>query len=418
MHSIFGLQEGRGSPKIAVLDTIHGASTIARELLEQGMDAEALEVYHHAPSIAGFDIVVAPVHLDPRNPALASARSLGKRVVTHHRAVGALLQRQLGQGLKVFEVTGTHSKTSTSLLLSTMLSTRGSVVSHTTRGLEVWSDGRSRLVSRKMSITPGNVIPAMAEARSRGADFLVCEVSLGGTGIADWGVLTSLSGDYRIAGGTMWASTAKLQLLSLARDGSRVLANTDAQVSPDISFGAGGQVRAEPDRIAFGREEQRLSLGGDLDFPAYQIAISGAAAAARSAGVPLEEIASVLEGFDGLDGRMKLERRGDLTILDCSNSGLKVRDVRRALDRTSGGRLGVVVGEESERVCEGMEVRSLVDLLRQRRDEMALLVLVGERLWPWAEELRAQRAGDLASGQQIAAGFGLDRLLLCVKCFR
>ncbi|MDM7912393.1 MAG: Mur ligase family protein, partial [Methanotrichaceae archaeon] len=260
MHRDISLQAGRGSPKVAVLDAIHGAKTIAQRMVRCGLEADALEVYHHTQSVGGYDLVVAPVHLSPKNPVLADARRLGKRVITHHQAVGELLRPELEAvpALKVFEVTGTHSKTTTALLLSKMLSAERSVVSHTTRGIELWSEGSSRQLRQGLSITPGNAILAMEEAVSHGADALVLEISLGGTGIADFGVLTSFSGDYMIAGGTKWASTAKLQMVSLAKKGSKLVANTDVKISPDISFGTNGQVGAEPDGIHFGNAYQNI----------------------------------------------------------------------------------------------------------------------------------------------------------------
>lgn len=418
MHRDISLQAGRGSPKVAVLDAIHGAKTIAQHMAFTGLEAEALEVYHNTHSIAGYDLIVAPVHLSPTNPVLSEARRLGKMVITHHRAVGELLGENLNPGLKVFEVTGTHSKTTTALLLSKMLSAEGSVISHTTRGIELWSGGSSRLLRQGLSITPGNAIPAMDEAISSDADALVLEISLGGIGLADFGVLTSFSGDYTIAGRTKWASTAKLQMVALAKRGFKLVANTDARISPDISFGRNGHVRAELNRIYFGKSHHNISLGEDLDFPSYQTALAAAAATAHAAGVGTDDIVSSLEGFDGFGGRMKIDRKEGLTIYDCSNSGLKLSDVKRALDNATGSSLGMVVGEDAETVCEGMDILGLVELLRIRRREIGNLVLVGKRLEPWAKELEAKTARDLAAGRKKATDQNIDRLLLCVKCFR
>lgn len=415
MHSHSGFEACRGSSKVAVLDTIHGAGIIARKMVDSGMDAHAFEVYHGSHNLDEFDLVVAPVHLGPGNPALAEARRLGRRIITHHQAVGELVH----PGLPVFEVTGTHSKTSTALLLAKILSEKKSVVSHTTRGIELWSGGSSRMVQAGLSITPGNVIRAVESAEANYADSLVCEVSLGGTGLADFGVLTSFSGDYRIAQGTAWASTAKLQMISLAKESSRIVANADVGISPGVSFGRGGFVWATPEELHFGNEAVGLELDRDLDYPGYETAISAAAAACHAAGLVKEEIAASLEGFDGFTGRMKVVREGRLEIYDSSNSGLKVSDVSRALDRISGGRIGLVVGEESETVCEGMDVPRLIDLLRIRRSEIDQLILVGERVAPWALDLKAKTARDLATGIEMArASGGIDRLLSCVKCFR
>ena len=415
MHRCTGLQTCRGSPKIAVLDTIHGAGIIAQTMVDSGMDAQAFEVYHCSPNLERFDLIVSPVHLGPGNPALAEARRLGKRIITHHQAVGELVH----SSLPVFEVTGTHSKTSTALLLSKIISGKKRVVSHTTRGIELWSNGSSRVVQGGLSITPGNVISAVEAAETCQADSLVCEVSLGGTGLADFGVLTSFSGDYRIAQGTARASTAKLQMVTLAKEGSRIVANADVRISPDISFGQEGFVCASPDKLHFGNEAVGLELDRDLDYPGYETAISAAAAACHASGLGKEEIAASLEGFDGFVGRMKVTREGGLEIYDSSNSGLKVSDVKRALDRISSGRVGLVVGEESETVCEGMDVPKLIDLLRLRRSEIDQLVLVGERIAPWAVDLKAKTAPNLAAGVEMArASGGIDRLLSCVKCFR
>jgi len=417
MHSCSGMQEGGRGSRIAVLDTIHGASVISRKMVESGLRAEAFEVYHHTPELSSFDLIVSPVHLSPDNTALKAARRAGKAVISHHQAVGDLLRGDAWSG-EIIEVTGTHSKTSTALLLALILSRSRRVLSHTTRGLEIWQDGRSLILEKGLSIAPANVIRAVQAAKDSSASSLICEVSLGGTGLADYGVLTSLFGDYMIASESRWASTAKLQMLSLAKRGMKFIANSDCRISSDCSFGTGGCVCATPDRLVLGKEEFKLQLGVDLDFPGYQTAISAAAAAANAAGVEGRDIAQALSGLDGFAGRMKIQRREHQIIFDCSNSGLKVRDVSRAMDRARGPDLVAVVGEDSKTVCEGMDIPVLADLLRRRRGELARLILVGERLQALAEELGAERAADLEEGLEKAQKSSPKRLLSSVKCFR
>ena len=417
MHRYTGMQEGRRGSRIAVLDTIHGASVIARKMVERGWQAEAFEVYHHNPELSSFDLIVSPVHLSPHNPALEEARREGKAVITHHQAVGDLLRQCFPAG-EIFEVTGTHSKTSTALLLAHILSRHRKVLSHTTRGLEIWQDGRSAILEKGLSIAPANVIRAVQAAEESSVASLICEVSLGGTGLADYGILTSLSGDYMIASGSKWASTAKLQMLTLAKKGMRFIADRETRISSDHPFGIGSGIYACPDRLVLGKEEAILDLGADLDFPAYRTAISAAAAAANAAGIRCRDIAEALSGFDGFPGRMKIRREGSQTIFDSSNSGLKVRDVQRALDRAGGSDLVAVVGEDSKTVCEGMDIPALSDLLRRRRGELSRLILVGERLQSLAEELGAEAAVDLEEGLEKAQKSCPKRLLSSVKCFR
>ncbi len=417
MHCITGDKAGKRVSKVAVLDTIHGAETIAQRMVECGIQAEPLEVYHHSASLEDFEMVVAPVHLSPANPHLLQARSLGKRVITHHQAVGELLAL-IPEDLLRIEVTGTHSKTTTALLLAMILSGQKRVLSHTTRGLEIWSEGRARLLREGLSITPANAIPAAREALAQGAEALICEISLGGTGIGELGILTSFANDYRIAGGSRWASSAKLQMLSLARRGSRLVANADCRISPDISFAQGGLVQALPGGLLYGEDRLELNLSADLDLPGYQTAISAAAAAADLLGVERVEAVRALEGFGGFSGRMKIERLGGQTVFDSSNSGLKVADVRRALDKLQGPDLTVVVGEDAQTVCEGLDIPLLADLLRERRSEIGELILVGERLRPLAEELGAGTAENRETGLQKAQSTRPRRLLSAVKCFR
>ena len=417
MHSSTGDKAGGRVSRVAVLDTIHGANVIARRMVECGIQAEPLEVYHHTASLDAFDEVVAPVHLPPDNPHLVQAKGLGKRIISHHQAVGELMGSTPDDLVKI-EVTGTHSKTTTALLLAMILSRQKRVLSHTTRGLEIWSDGRPQLQKEGLSITPANVILAAEKAQAQGAEALICEISLGGTGLAQLGILTSFANDYRIAGGTKWASTAKLQMLSLARQGSRLAANADCRISPDISFAEGGLVRAQPDGLIYGEERLGLSLGEDLDFASYQTAISGAAAAAELLGLEREDTIRALEGFGGFSGRMKIERMDGRTVFDSSNSGLKVNDIERALDKARGPNLVAVVGEDAQTVCEGLDIPRLAELLRRRRSEIEDLVLVGERLRPLAAELGAETAKDLVEGLKKAESSLPKRLLSAVKCFR
>ena len=200
--------------------------------------------------------------------------------------------------------------------------------------------------------------------------------------------------------------------------GMKLICGPGVGISSDVTFGPGGRVVAERGCLRSGAEAAPIHLGEGLDFQSYQHALSGSSAAAVAFGMDLGEIASGLEGFDGFGGRMKVVSSGGVTVYDNSNSGLKVSGVEKALDLASScsGSLALVVGEESEAVCEGMDIPGLVELLRRRRSEIDFLVLVGERLLPYAHELKAVTAKDCSGGLEMAGGYG--KLVSCVKCFR
>jgi hypothetical protein len=115
---------------------------------------------------------------------------------------------------------------------------------------------------------------------------------------------------------------------------------------------------------------------------------------------------------------MKIELLDGRTVFDSSNSGLKVSDIERVLDKARGPNLVAVVGEDAQTVCEGLDIPRLAELLRRRRSEIEDLVLVGERLRPLARELGAETARDLAEGLEKAESYRPKRLLSAVKCFR
>ena len=238
--------------KLAVLDLTHGGIPIAKKLAALGNNVTGVDVYGTVdPGLlleleekhgiqcsktslpaSEFDFLVAPVHLDSAYPMLAEARAEGKRVFSHHEIVGKILKDDSRlSGIKTVEVTGVKAKTSTASLLADMLSRRFEVVLHTSRGLEAWKGGISSLIGKGLSITPGSILVAVEKVFEAGfrPDFFIFEISIGGTGTADLGILTTLSPDYGIANNTALASEAKLQLIRNAKPGSTLLINSGAE---------------------------------------------------------------------------------------------------------------------------------------------------------------------------------------------
>ncbi|WP_243466565.1 coenzyme F430 synthase [Methanosarcina mazei] len=242
--------------KLAVLDLTHGGIPIAKKLAALGNDVSGVDVYGTVdPALLGeleekygircskaplpvseFDLLVAPVHLDSAYSMLEEARAAGKTILSHHEIVGKILKKNPWlSGTKIVEVTGVKAKTSTASLLADMLSRRFKVVLHTSRGLEVWDNGFHSSIYRGLSITPGSILTAVEKSLEAGVEpdlkpeFFIFEISIGGTGTADFGILTTLSPDYGIANNTALASDAKLQLILNAKPGSALLINSGAE---------------------------------------------------------------------------------------------------------------------------------------------------------------------------------------------
>ncbi|QYZ78654.1 coenzyme F430 synthase [Methanofollis formosanus] len=392
--------------KILVLDTIHGGAEIAGALEEAGHTVDAVDVYRGETGIpaavaAGrsYDLVVAPVHLDPDHPLLGRAPER----VTHHEAVRRLLLSCRPE--LMVEVTGARGKTTTATALAHLLGGPG--VLHTSMGTFVFPE-RRRLWRR--SITPASVLPAAKEAVACGG-WLIAEESLGVSGVGDLAVLTS-GDDYPCAAGKKRALAEKVRSLAAA---PRVLVPTGVNVPGAIAADAVAVVEGTRCTYRYGDakgsfENPLLALRG------YRTALHLAAAAACLLGRDPAGLAD----FAPLPGRMAVSREEGRLTVDCANSGAcrEVAVDAAAYARALGGAapLVLVIGTEGQTICEGFpaaEVRAAVAAIAPDRT-----VVVGDYD---ADDLPAGAvtAADLEDGihraEQMSYG---GTIVLAVKTWR
>ena len=144
-------------------------------------------------------ILIAPVHCK-----LESEVNM-----THHQAVGFLLENKIN--VPVIEVTGVKGKTSVVWILKEIFKDSNPLVL-SSLGVEVVEDKEWKLLKQNISITPASIIEAWKLAEGYEVGICIFETSLGGTGLADVGILTNLAEDYPIANNSRVASDAKLQI--------------------------------------------------------------------------------------------------------------------------------------------------------------------------------------------------------------
>jgi len=449
----------KSSSKVAVLDLTHGGAVIARKLKDIVSEITAVDVYktlgagelealencgirtsREPLDASDFDIIIAPVHLDSNYPMLKDAHTNNIPVLSHHAAVGQILSGYNLKNKTLVEITGTKAKTSTAILLAQILSVEKKVVSHTSRGIEDWSAGK--IVKKGLSITPASVLSALDAVEEAGIEFdvFISEISLGGTGCADIGVITTIANDYKIASGTKLASDAKRQMILNAKPGSSVVVNNDALrffgacrrdlniISFTESIDASCNVYYEDEKtIAYylGKKHGRICLpeAQGYDISAYKTAFACAVAAALAMDTGVDAIGRALCEFSGAEGRMKKTALDGRTLIDNSNSGMDIRVAEKALDfsKAQGGRIVMVLGEEAKEVCEGLDPSGVKQFIRNHLGELAALVLVGERMKPLVNtKNNIHYAGNLASGIELAKKLTHEKdiILSCVKCFR
>ena len=433
--------------KILVLDPIHGAEVIAEELKELGKDAEVFNPYRE-PSFSGdldYDLVLAPVHLNPNFEVVKRARKAGIPFATHHTAVkeiAALNSKNLfatagttagtNAGTKVVEVTGTVGKTAVCELICQLLKDKA-VLSHTSSatrfrpaaagGEGTGGRGRGREGGEKGEVrfpriggTPANVLKVARLAREKGLtpEVAVFEVSLGLTGVGDVGVVTSLNEDYRIAGGTKDASAAKIASLKNYADAGKdkdkprsvvvlpknFLTKILSKKSEENGFnentfggeGANLWLNEGESKVVFNglktANRGSLTVSGEKKFSAfglggdyYKNALEAAFCAVLSLGVPPEEVCT--ENLSAVGGRMKVGKLKGRFLIDNSNSGTKLKFLDEIAEKarriSEKGKMILIVGEESEYVCEGVELEELKGVVEKRAAEFAETIIVGEK---------------------------------------
>ncbi len=449
------------SSRIAVLDLTHGGAVLALKLKNIVGEIVAIDVYKtlgvgeldalencgirtstEPQNASDFDIIIAPVHLDTNYPMLKDALVNNIPVLSHHAAVGQILSGYNLKNKTLIEITGTKAKTSTAILLAGILSREKKVISHTSRGTEDWNTGT--IIKKGLSITPASILIALDAVEEGGIEFdvFISEISLGGTGCADIGVITTIANDYKIANGTRLASDAKRQMILNAKPKSSVVVNNDALrffgacrrdveiISFTESIDASCNVYYEDEKtIAYylGKKHGRIRLpdAQDYDITAYKTAFACAAAAALSMNTGADAIGRALCEFSGAEGRMKKTSFEGRTLIDNSNSGMDIKAAERALlfAQAQGGRIVMALGEEAKDVCEGLEPGGVERFIRKHLTELEALVLVGERMKPLVQDNTGGRiyyADDLASGIELAKRLTgeKDIILSCVKCFR
>ncbi|HID27034.1 MAG TPA: coenzyme F430 synthase [Methanosarcinales archaeon] len=441
--------------KIAILDLTHGGIIIAKKYMELGYSVIGVDVYNTIKDqsaigipiskvpvdVKDYDLIVAPVHLDTDYPSLKLATVNNIPVITHHSAVKDILKNYLGTSkIKTIEITGVKAKTSTAILLAEILSKKEKVLLHTTHGLQYWNNGNPKLIKKGLSITPASILQVVDIMKhyNLNPDFLISEVSLGGTGFADIGVITTLSPDYKIANHKKNASEAKMQIIKNAKEGSTVIVNASDKINLKnnnlkiITFGDNGEVQYKEFKgnikLSYWNGEINFTPNPNYEITSYKTAILCAVTVALSLGIDSHIIQSVLTGFTGVQGRMKQTLWNGRILIDNSNSGMNVDSAKNALDYALNltpyplpltPKIVMVFGEEAYNVCEGINLEKAKQFIEQSPIE---LILVGDRVH--AINRTRQRfkscAKSLEEGLDIAMNLTNegDVIISCVKCFR
>ncbi len=224
--------------KVLVIDATHGGLTLSEEYVKKGYEVVCADVHKtvskevadnfkgtfriekELPDLDGFDLIISPIHF-PRK-RLGDLKN--KRVITAHQAVNYLLEKELK--CPVVEITGSYGKTETILAALHMIKSRLSILALTSEGIFHVNRGTVTPLTGKVSTTPANIIRAVRLC-PKPFDAAIFEVSLGGTGLADLGIIKNVYDNYPIAAETLHAFDAKTSMIKNKRPSAFTLVNAD-----------------------------------------------------------------------------------------------------------------------------------------------------------------------------------------------
>ncbi len=288
---------------ILILDTIHGGKTIGEAFAARGEKVDCVDVYRgeSTPDVTtarlrNYDLVVAPVHLDPDHPLIKFARA---PVISHHEAIRLLLGKNVPEPM--VEITGARGKTTTAHALASVM--KGPGILHTSTGTYRFPE---KMMISRSSIAPGSVLAAVRLALDI-KGWLIVEESLGITCSGTLGIITS-SEDYSFAAKKKSALLAKIETTKNCRH---------LLFAENIPSSSAHRVVHIEDVASCTDTECSLSLSGKtcrfsnplLALPGYRTPLILAVAAAMMLGVDPEPLSS----FSALSGRMSVSYEQGVT---------------------------------------------------------------------------------------------------------
>ncbi len=427
--------------KVLVIDATHGGLTLSEEYAAAGNEVTCADVHRTVsrtaqaglgnvyrlvksiPELGQFDLVVKPVHFPRKRLQGAEVE-----VITHHQAVRRLLGGKLGY--PAVEMTGSFGKTSAIWAALNMLKGKFTALALTSDGIFFLDKGGPMPLSGKVSTTPANIIRAVRLSPKR-PDLAIFEVSLGGTGLADLGIIKNIYDNYPIAGGSSNAAEAKLSMINDARPGASILINGDDPLLAPIrgaqrfsAAGVASEVAAKEvnakGKIRFravfdGFKALKGSATCSFEVNANPRLVGGQHVENMLVGIAIaaffgagEEEARVLETAEPCGRKMIVEEVGALRQVVNASSSIVPRSLEMTLKDFSESfptPVPISIGGKLKTTCGGVDIKGISDIIN-RSKEVSTVHLFGE----FGEALR-----PFVAGKEVIPNEGRDGLMLKVE---
>lgn len=330
-------------------------------------------------------LIVAPVHCNIESEVH----------MTHHEAVEFLMKDNIN--IPIIEVTGVKGKTSVAWMLKEIFKDLNPLIL-SSLGVEVVENGKSNILKHDISITPASIIDAWQLAKDYETRICIFETSLGGTGLADAGILTNIAENYTIASGKKTASQAKAQIFK-----SKLLACDFDSLNafyPDLrenanTFGINDNANVHAYNIKFGLDETSFNvevndlktmdgtiLNTSFDISTFAPAehhlnnVLSAICASLILKTPVDQIKSGLKNFKGIDGRTSIKDYQGSKIIEEINPGINVTAIKKSVKMIeSFERSTVIFGGKYGITCEEIDENSTVEFFNGMNNEIQLILV-------------------------------------------
>jgi len=266
-------------------------------------------------------------------------------------------------------------------------------------GVEVIENGESNILKRDISITPASIIEAWQLAQNyNNIGICIFETSLGGTGLADVGILTNIAENYPIASGGKTASQAKAQIFK-----SKVVAcdfDPLSQFYADFSentnsFGINDHANVTASKIKFGLDEtsfnvnvnylktiDREIINATFDISTFAPAehhlnnVLSAICSALILKTPINQIKAGLKNFKGIKGRTSMRNYKGSKIIEEINPGINVTAIKKSVKMIEHLENPVVIfGGKYGVTCEEIDEKSTAEFFEKMDDEIQLILV-------------------------------------------
>ncbi len=371
--------------KVSVLDIYNTVSDeIKKSLTKKGIKFIESKFLDQIKAEDDF-LIVAPIH----------CKTDAKIDLTHHEAVNFLMKEKIK--VPVIEVTGVKGKTSVVWMLKEIFIQKDPLIL-SSLGIEVIKDMKIHLLKNDVSITPASIITAWELGEVFNPGICIFETSLGGTGLAETGIITNIAENYLVASGKMNASLAKSQMFKskiTVCDFDSFTSYYSHIESKINTFGLNDEANAYASDIKFGLDKTIFrakiknlkSTNGDslnTEFMVETFApaehhlnnVLCAICAALTINTPISQIKKGLKKFSGIKGRTSIRNYKESTVIEEINPGLNVTAIKKSMDIIKdfnnstlifGGKYGIT--------CEEIDEDSTVEFLNQLNEQISLILV-------------------------------------------